>query len=106
MFRYYCMARPPAYANYPDRPQKPTALEVWMPARVFPGSDGRWALGWLEYENALPVETVDHWTLWPENEVERAELVFFREESSMRELYMAEEVDVLRQRLADGDFLW
>lgn len=80
MPRYFCLARPPFYANYPDRPQKPTAIEAWYPEmRRVPGGGDRYALGQLDYAEPLPLETIQHWTLWPADRTEWAQLVFWRE---------------------------
>lgn len=74
--RYYCAARPPWYAQVPDGS---TASEVWMPGRRVLDLPGDWhALGWVEYAAPLEYETLNHWSLVPADEKERAGLTLWR----------------------------
>lgn len=52
-----------------------------MPGRRIPceATGDRRALGWVDYEKPLSLDTVRHWSLWPADRVEQAELAFFRE---------------------------
>ena len=113
MPRYFCLARPPFYANYPDRPQAPTAIEVWYPEmRCVPGGGDRYALGQLDYAEPLPLDTIHHWTLWPADRKEWAELVFFKEAGGdpteaaiIRADYVGAPLEDLRNILANGHVL-
>lgn len=76
---YFTLARPPSYANYPDKPAQPTALDIWMPMKDIPGHPGWQALGWIEYDEPLGFETVWHWSLLPADPVEWANFQFWKE---------------------------
>jgi hypothetical protein len=71
------------YANYPDRPQQPVALEVWNVMQPVCGKGEKWgefwAFGWLEYAEPLPLDVVHHWSLLPDDKIEWANLQFYKE---------------------------
>lgn len=73
--RYYCISRPPTYANVKSGW---TNAQVWMPARAtFWGKDRTkfYALGWVEYEQ-LSIEEIRKWELLPEDTTEWSEMIF------------------------------
>ena len=93
-YRYMC--RPPGIGCQPDG-FDPDTREMWLPAKEI---DGRHFFGRVEYPEPLPMEKIWHFDLWPEDEVERAELTFYREHEDagwMREHYLEQPVEFLRE---------
>ena len=66
--RYYCLNRPPGYAQIPDLWYD---YEVWMPGReVEVGDWARWVLGWVDFVKPLSHEQAWKWELMPADEKE------------------------------------
>ena len=95
---YLMTSRPPGIGCQPDGWIE---RETWLPAHEV---DGRYFLGRVVYPERLSPEQVYRYELWPEDEVERAKLIFAREPEWIREDYMAQEVEFLEE-LADRDQL-
>lgn len=80
-FRYYLINRPPAIATHPGGE---TGREVWAPTRK-PAAplplhgDARYYHGWVEYPEALDLDQVYKWELWPGDPAEAARYTFYLE---------------------------
>jgi len=101
MHYYLFLSRPPGISCQPDGFDIDTR-EVWLPARKV---DGRNCLGRCGWPEPLSWQDIVHYSLHPESEIERAELVFAREGEDrqwLRENYMSQP-DELLQEYADED---
>lgn len=98
MPKYWCVNRPPGYAQIPDGWSN---YEVWMPARKV----GKWFfLGWVEYPERLTREQIWQYELRPESEIERAENVLAADDSHYVQDYQAFSDEDLEE-YADRDLL-
>ncbi len=96
---YLYRNRPPGIGCQPDGFD---AHETWLPGREV---EGRHFLGRVEYSQSLSWEQVKRYELWPEDELERAEMTFTREGKDsawLREDYLAQSIGKL-EAFADRD---
>jgi len=98
MHYYLYLSRPPGIGCQPDGFDIDTR-EVWLPAREV---DGRNYLGRCGWPRQLLPEDIYHYSLRPESELERAELVFWNRdkgevETWLKEDYMSQPDDLLEE---------
>lgn len=92
MATYLYSHRPPGIGCQPDGW---TDRETWLPAKII---GHRYFFGRVEYDGGLSFETVSRYELWPKSELERAEMVFWREDLDwLRESYLTADEALLQE---------
>jgi len=100
MPEYLYRKRPPGIGCQPDGWIE---REAWHPPREHPsGNEGQHFWGIIEYPEKLPISEIIRWDFWPVDATERAEMVF-RDDDWLRENYLSQPVDKLREYAAKGD---
>jgi len=100
---YLYSSRPPGIGCQPDGW---VDRETWLPAREV---NGRHHFGKVEYNVALSFEAIRRYELWPENELERAEMVFWREGPDadwLRTDYLAADEELLQELKSSDAKAW
>jgi len=100
MANYLFRNRPPGIGCQPDGWVN---RETWMPAKEI---QERFFLGQVEYAEPLPFEQVKRYELWPESELERAEMIFWLEGEDagwLRTDYLSQPLDRLEKYAARYD---
>lgn len=103
--QYLFKSRPPGIGCQPDG-FVPDTMEAWYPAKSHESCPTRRFFGSVEYEEPLPFERIDHYSLYPVNLLERAEMVFWREGESadwLRKNYLSQSVEDLRDFAYERD---
>jgi hypothetical protein len=106
--RYWCISRPPTYANVKDGWIN---SQVWMPAKSVVWGRAQikfYALGWVEYEQ-LSIEDIRKWELLPEDTIEWSEMIFTLEAErnnvtveSLKSDYLSYSIEELKEMIPDS----
>lgn len=70
--KYYLLNRPPCIGTHP---KGAITMQAWMPAVQIEA--GHLALGWVEYDDPLPLHQVWTYELWPADRTEQCAFYFF-----------------------------
>lgn len=102
--RYYLKSRPFMIGTAPD-PDKITLTENWNPSK-----ENNYSYGFVEYSEKLSFENIHHYSLEPENAVEKAEYVFWKRSDyshekaeQLKKLYLEESIDILKENQKEDD---